>query len=308
MSERSIAVDLEAVIVAVTDEAPRVLTLGEEPVSIPFGRLDPDRDLTLDRGLRRWVSEQTGLEVGYVEQLYTFGDRDRSGTEEVRLLSVAYLGLVSEEKPSEDAAWRFWYEFLPWEDHRDGRPAVIDDVIGPALRRWAAAPDEVDEQTLRRRRVDISFGLGAAPWDGVRVLERYELLYEAGLVVEHYRDRRSAEPRDLPASRSLAHDHRRILATGIGRLRGKLTYRPVVFELLPDLFTLTQLQRVVEAMAGTRLHTQNFRRLVERGGLVEATGSFDTHTGGRPAELFRYREEVVGERPRPGFGFPRGWG
>jgi hypothetical protein len=77
----------------------------------------------------------------------------------------------------------------------------------------------------------------------------------------------------------------------------------VVFELLPPTFTLLQLQRVVEALAGVRLHKQNFRRLVEHGGLVEGTGQ-DVQTGGRPAELFRFRREVLRERPAPGVGLP----
>jgi hypothetical protein len=102
----------------------------------------------------------------------------------------------------------------------------------------------------------------------------------------------------------MAADHRRILATALGRLRGKLKYRPVVFELLPPTFTLLQLQRVVEALSGVRLHKQNFRRLVETGGLVEGTGRFDAQTGGRPAELFVFRREVLRERPAPGVGLP----
>jgi hypothetical protein len=92
-------------------------------------------------------------------------------------------------------------------------------------------------------------------------------------------------------------------ATALGRLRGKLTYRPVVFELLPATFTLLQLQRVVEALAGVRLHKQNFRRLVDSQGLVEGTG-ITAQTGGRPAELFRFRRDVIRERPRPGVGTP----
>ena len=67
-------------------------------------------------------------------------------------------------------------------------------------------------------------------------------------------------------------DHRRILATAIARLRAKLKYRPVVFELMPREFTLTELQRTVEAISGRRLHKQNFRRLVETAALVEPTG------------------------------------
>jgi len=95
-----------------------------------------------------------------------------------------------------------------------------------------------------------------------------------------------------------------VAATGLGRLRGKLTYRPLVFELLPELFTLSDLQRTVEALAGVPLHKQNFRRLVERNRLVEGTGQRTTATGGRPAELFRFRPAVVEERPRPGLGVP----
>jgi len=78
----------------------------------------------------------------------------------------------------------------------------------------------------------------------------------------------------------------------------------VVFELLPPAFTLFQLQRVVEALAGRRLHKQNFRRLVEKGGLVEGTGRLAGATGGRPAELFAFRRDVLRERPTPGVGLP----
>ena len=141
------------------------------------------------------------------------------------------------------------------------------------------------------------------------MLERYELLYEAGLVEEAVQDRGSAPP---PAGAGaaaglgepMALDHRRLLATALGRLRGKLKYRPVVFELLPPSFTLLRLQRVVEALAGVRLHKQNFRRLVETGGLVEGTGLIEPGPVGRPAELFRFRREVLRERRAPGVGLP----
>ncbi len=130
-------------------------------------------------------------------------------------------------------------------------------------------------RALRRpERLRIAFGIGGG-WDEERVLERYELLFEAGLVPEAKRDGRSAAEHwsDLPElGRPMAFDHRRILATALGRLRGKLKYRPVVFELLPPEFTLYDLQKTVEAISGTLLHKQNFRRLVEQGGLVEATG------------------------------------
>jgi hypothetical protein len=77
-----------------------------------------------------------------------------------------------------------------------------------------------------------------------------------------------------------------------------------VFELMPPAFTLLQLQRTVEALAGQRLHKQNFRRLIDAQGLVEETGQISTETGGRPAKLYRFRREVVAERAVAGSKLP----
>ena len=103
----------------------------------------------------------------------------------------------------------------------------------------------------------------------------------------------------------MAQDNRRILAVALGRLRGKLKYRPLVFDLLPQQFTLFRLQRTVEALSGVQLHKQNFRRLVLAGGLVEATGTQEARTGGRPAELHRFRRDVLRERVAAGIGLPQ---
>jgi len=313
-------IGLNAVIVAVTDEVPLILTVqrredGRMSEALPFGPLDPDGDRTMELGLRGWVRGQTGIELGYVEQLYTFADRHRDPSEHKggpRVISVAYLALVRQSRLSgAGAQWQDWYGYLPWEDWRQGRPPAIERVLEPSLRRWAESAPYPSQREERSERIDISFGLQGSPWDTERVLERYELMYESGLAAEALRDR-SAQGLEIPQEegselpgKSLVMDHRRILATAMGRLRGKLKYRPVVFELVPETFTLLQLQRVVEALAGVRLHKQNFRRLVERGGLVEGTGEMESHTGGRPAELFRFRREVLRERPAPGVGLPR---
>ena len=178
-------------------------------------------------------------------------------------------------------------------------------MIEPAIDRWIAGATERAAGRARRERADLCFGLGGVPWNGERVLDRFELLYEIGLVAESDRERSRAEGRsEHRLGREMALDHRRILASALGRLRGKLRYRPVVFELLPQRFTLLRLQRTVEALAGLPLHKQNFRRLVEGAGLVEGTGRLDARTGGRPAELFRFRREVLRERPAPGVGLP----
>ena len=295
---RRVTVGLHATIVAVTGAEPRVLTVSggaadDGTPALPFGPLDPDRHRTLELGLRAWVREQTGMDLAHVEQLYTFADRDRGGAadERARVIAVAYLALVRERHlaAGHPAAWQAVYRFLPWEDRRDGESALLRDRIRPALDAWIAAAPAGDRRRERRGRADITFGSGAAPWDAERVLDRYELLYEAGLVAEARRDGGPGTAGGAPGPAGfgapLALDH--ILATALGRLRGKLKYRPLVFELLPEAFTLLQLQRTVETLAGVRLHKQNFRRLVERGALVESTNAPPRGWGCRlPAPAF----------------------
>ena len=116
------------------------------------------------------------------------------------------------------------------------------------------------------------------------------------------RDKGGSEP-TLPG-RAMVADHRRILATGIARLRAKIKYRPVVFELMPEQFTLLELQRSVEALAGRLVHKQNFRRLIEQQELVEETGTMAPDTIGRPAKLFRFRKGVLAERAVVGTKLP----
>ncbi len=344
MEPPGIALGLTSVIVAVTNEVPRVLVVRrmrhdlatpaqrgsssaqlDSPDALPFGPFDPVTHRTPEEGLCRWVEEQTGLNLRYVEQLYTFGNRFRDPRElhgGPRVVSIAYLALAEEADVAGTGAaqWCDWYGYLPWEDWRNGTPDLVDKVVRPALISWIREASSAAVKREREERTDVCFGLDKmAVYDRVRTLERYELLYEAGLVPEAHRDHservgaRGVQTTDFAdgsgkAARLLgppmALDNRRILATALGRIRGKLAYRPVVFELLPDAFTLLRLQRVVEALAGTGLHKQNFRRMVVAGNLVEPTGKMDQTGIGRPAELYRFRREVVRERASVGVGLP----
>jgi hypothetical protein len=309
-----IELGLNAAIVSVREQQPHILVVRPGMVAagdwdaLPFGPFEPRAHRTLEIGLRAWVKQQTGLDLGYVEQLYTFGDRGRHTEpgDASHILSVGYLALTREAgEELLGSHWAPWYAYFPWEDWRQGKPDILTREIEPRLKVWAGrapSPDEPARPLRRAERLRVSFGIGGS-WDEEKVLERYELLYEAGLVAEAKRDGRQAARQweSLPAlGRAMGFDHRRILATAMGRLRGKLKYRPVVFELLPPEFTLFDLQKTVEAISGTLLHKQNFRRLVEHGGLVEPTGNVSTRTGGRPAKLYRFRREVVLERPAPG--------
>ena len=312
-----LVVGLNAVIFAASEGELKVLVTesveGGEP-ALPFGPFDPSAHRTFEIGLREWVRDQTGFELGYVEQLYTFGDRGReaplaalAGAQDARVLSVGYLGLTPDARPlnNTEAHWDSWTRFFPWEDHRCGRPAILTRVIEPALRSWcdeAAAPGR---RAARFDRVRATFGLDGALWNEERALGRYELLYEAGLVAQAARDR--GEPNAAPDGMgvAMASDHRRILATALSRLRGKIKYRPVVFELMSDSFTLSDLQRVVESVSGFPLHKQNFRRALDRAGFVAGTGRVESQTGGRPAELYRFARENLTAGAALGLSIPR---
>jgi hypothetical protein len=311
-----VEIGLNAAIVAVADNEPVVLIIRNDADvagatdGLPFGPFSPLQHRTFEGGLRAWVHQQTGLELGYAEQLYTFGDRGRNaepGDVGPHVVSIGYLALTQAKPPldMQHGAWRSWYQYFPWEDWRRGRPEILEATIEPRLREWTASQRGTPNAlpVSRQERVRMCFALDGAAWDEEKVLERYELLYEAGLVEEAVRDGRDAARQWNERPRlgvPMRFDHRRILATAIGRVRAKIKYRPVIFELMPDDFTLFELQRTVEAILGPHLHKQNFRRLVEGAGLVETTGEVKMRTGGRPAKLYRFRREVLLERPAPG--------
>ncbi|MFT6581678.1 MAG: NUDIX hydrolase [Alphaproteobacteria bacterium] len=338
MSGNTVVV-LNAVIAAVTDQTPRLMMVRhakpvlwkgvpnllsdmDDDIALPYGLFNPELDRTLELSLRQWVEEQTGMSIGYAEQLYTFGDRYRDPRELAggpRVISIGYLALGREEPPNgvDHGEWFDWYRFLPWEDWRCGRPDIIDEILIPALEQWANSEPYETIRADRWRRVTTHFGHDDAAWNFEQVLERYEILYEAGLVAESERDRLaraqfintpgpnpSASAAIIATGSSATLDHRRMMATALARIRGKLKYRPVVFELLPPTFTLLQLQQVIESLSGVNLHKQNFRRLVINNKLVEPTGALDAQGPGRPAKEFRFRTDVLRERQAPGVALP----
>lgn len=308
---RDILIDLSTAILRQTEGALqcRLVDTAETDAKhgqgrLPSGPFMPHLHRTMETGLRQWVSEQVGVDLAHIEQLYTFADQGRHGTdsavvmqESAHIVSVGYLALSRSLSPETENASSHWgdvYSYFPWEDWRTGRPDMLDAVILPAFDIWLR--DNAQESDRAR----LAFGRDGAQWDEEFVLERYELMYQAGLVEEARRDERKSGMGGTDSlGAALQLDHRRILATALGRLRGKLKYRPVIFDLMPAQFTLRQLQTTTELVMGVNLHTQNFRRLVEKSGFLQTTGQMQQGRG-RPAEIFRFRHDEAGERPLAG--------
>jgi 8-oxo-dGTP diphosphatase len=176
-------------------------------------------DETLDEAAARELSEEASVRVGYLEQLYTFGDVHRDPRD--RVVSVAYFALVN---PAEHA------------------PRADTDARKVA---WFSA-------------------------------------------------------RALPP---LAFDHDRIVATALERLRSKVRYRPIGFELLPPTFTLTQLQRMYECILGKTLDKRNFRKKLLSFDLLEATKEKETGVAHRAAQLYRFDRGRYDRLVERGFDF-----
>ncbi len=300
----AVAVALTAAILAVRAGEPVVAVIPAQHAreeSLPSGPFCPRSHRTLEGGVGAWVRAQTGVEVGFLQQLCA--SADSPDAEPVQpTVSVSYLALVGPGQCSDrtQASWRSWYAFFPWEDWRDGRPDCLGDICS-RLDAWAAEAGPLCAATApeeRRQRIGMAFGGAGVGWDEEKVLDRYELLQEAGMVGAGIAD--GAAPHLPRPVHPLLGDHAAVLARAIGELRRAVKCRPVVFELMPNEFTLFELQKTVEAVLGPHLHKQNFRRMVEGGGLVEPTGEHRLRTGGRPARLYRFRRNVLWERTAPG--------
>lgn len=264
-------------------------------MSLPFGPIESLGKGPIEAAVRYWASQNLGLALGHVEQLSVFSDEQAAARETRRgarrALSIGLLALTrsADEPRSPEFAWAPWYAFLPWEDWRQGRPGILDRTVLPAVEAHArSVGPEADAGGLDlAERISVAFATNGQRWNEDMVLERFEILAEAGLVEN------GEGGAGAPLGEPMACGQRRVLAAAIGRLRAHMRERPIAFDLMGEQFTLLDLQRTVEAMLGPHLHKQNFRRLVEAAKLVEPTGEINTQTGGRPAKMFRFRRQAL---------------
>ena len=288
------AVRLSAVILTLLDNSPAILRLpGPDDLVadiLPSGPFDPEKHTNLEAGLRHWVVDKTGLSLGHCDQLFATGNR---------ILDIGYLA-ISKDHPDEirgkgfsKANWKNWYAFLPWEDWRQGRPAILDEIIMPALNNWAnneGAYTTSLEGTNSSTLISQAFGTSQDDWIPSRVIERFDLMVEAGLLEESVRSGQVSKrtTNELLGS-AMPTNNRRMIAAAMAKMREKLNVQPTMFELMDNEFSLTRLQQTVESVSGQLLHKQNYRRVIEQAKIVEQTGESVRETGGRPAALYRKR-------------------
>jgi hypothetical protein len=308
-AQEAVALNLCAVALAIRGNEPVVaVTTGARPrvSSLPSGAYVPSEHASLKEGLSAAIERSAGLRITNSRPLCTFGEgviaRPVSSAEsnepQLPIVSLCYLSLLPPDlaQDGENLNWVSWYDIFPWEDFRNGKPqalSAIEDQLAAWSRTGGGANGSANLD--RESRVRIAFGADSGGWDEEKIVERYDLMCEAGLAG----DGAGNQPGVALWDPQLGH-HARVLACAIAELRRSIKSRPAIFDLMPELFTLFELQKAVEGILGPHLHKQNFRRLVEGEGLVEPTGEFRQRTGGRPARLYRFRPTVLLERAAPG--------
>ena len=230
--------------------------------AIPGGFVEMDE--SLEEAAARELLEETQLSDIYMEQLYTFGDVGRDPR--MRVISVAYMALVPKEKlkpvAGDDAAKVRWFT-VHWEETLAGESDGIrlwlesEDIDGIGSKSEAEGVDGSKDSVMACSEVSAS--------ELIRLEEE-----------------------------DIAFDHQKVIKTALQRMKNKIEYTDIAFELVGEKFTLTQLQMIYEAILGRELHKPNFRRSIAE--QVEKTEELETKCSNRPSYLYRKKKQKGGSR------------
>ena len=189
----------------------------------------------------------------FLEQLYTFGQPDRDPR--TRVVAIAYYALVHVDKLIE----------CTQNQNVILAPLHVEEEPAKAKQAKPAKQEKSKKNAVGKK------GRKGKKTPGQLKVEAMD-----------------TEGRKL----RLAFDHGEMLKVAVQRLRGKLDYAPIGFELLPREFTLRELQTIHETILGHTVNKDSFRRRMLATGLITATGKHEPAVGHRPAELYRFRRRA----------------
>ncbi len=179
----------------------------------------------------------------------------------------------------------------------------LDETVDDAARRELAEETGIAVGRVFLEQLYTFGALERDPRERVVSVAYYALVNLADHRVKAATDAREAAwfaVHDLP---KLAFDHEEITAMALERLRGKVRYRPLGFELLPPKFTLTMLQRLYEKILERELDKRNFRKKVLSMGLLEELDEVEQDVAHRAARLYRFDKKRYRELEKEGFDF-----
>ncbi len=285
-------VEICAVLAAADGAGPYVLTLARRHgaqghmFSLPCAPFDPTRGQSFEGRLRDWASVHTTAQITRITQIGTSlaGGRIRIGL----------LALVSDRNAfmPRGARWTPMGEIFPWEDWQAGEPDSLKQVLRPALDEWAQSGG-AKQNLLRLAKLQTLFTDNTKAWVPSLTSERFDMLYEAGLLPEALRDRTGAaiSVRQRHAAvygQIMQGADRHALAMALSSLRMQVELSAAMSSLMPSPFTLGALQKTVEAVIGLSLHTQNFRRDLMHSGQISKTGERGRIGRSRPGMLWEW--------------------